>query len=354
MSKINIHDSNTSQKALLYLIHYILPLCSLTLLIIGCAPVNPDPFTKYKTAVDEAQSDFYDVMSVNYDWTRAAYSENFSGQITELMEPVRKEVMEPVKKEDMEPVKKDCSPPDVPLQPPLYLCIKQARISLSELNGAFSEYTDLLVKLASGDLVTASTFDQFNKDINKSATDAIKALKAPVSTEGTAGIISSAASDMIHLYIEKRRKEYLWEAILKNQSNVQNYSEVCKFVIDVISGNMLYNYNRRITAISNAPKPNDPDQLHKQTEAVLNLNDEYNDSLSILGELNEFYKILPNAHAELAKVIEKPYSDLNYIRMLYSKAMRLKVLNNELTKGKSVKEAESEGKSGSTKANTKK
>ena len=48
-------------------------------LLSGCASVNPEPFTKYRNAVQEAQSGIDAAMSIDYAWTRTSYIENFSG-----------------------------------------------------------------------------------------------------------------------------------------------------------------------------------------------------------------------------------------------------------------------------------
>jgi hypothetical protein len=281
----------------------------------GCTSVNPVPFAKYRSAVQEAQSGIDNAMSVNYAWTRSGYIESFSNdpnsRFTQLM-------IQPGQGYDWSMPK-----------PPLYLTVKKVRSSMAELNQAFANYADLLAKLASDDLTSTVTFDQMAKDINQNATDAANALGLSASQDGIA-LFSTAASEAARLYIEKHRRHYLQNAIESNQSNVAEYSAQCVSLIHIIRGNVKAYYAERTEPIRKAWNETAGAKRQKSTEAMLDLNEQYVDIMRVLQELEETYKALPVAHADLAKGITKSKFDAAGIQKLYSSAKRLQQLFNEL------------------------
>jgi len=294
----------------------ILPVAACGLLI-GCASVNPEPFAQYRSAVQEAQSGIDAAMSVNYTWTRSGYIEGFSSdpnsRFTQLM-------IQPGQGYDW-----------LLLNPPIYLTVKQARSGLAELNQAFAKYADLLAKLASPDLVSTASFDQLAKDLNQNANDAAKALGLGVRPEGIA-LFSTAASEAARLYIENRRQHHLKTAIQKNQGNVADYSALCVSLLHTIRGNVKAYYVDRTEPIKNAWNATAGEKRQKNTEAMLNLNEQYADVMRVLQELEATYDALPEAHADLAKGIATPKLDVAGIQKLYTSAKRLQQLYNELKK----------------------
>lgn len=285
-------------------------------LLVGCASVNPEPFVKYRSAVQEAQSGIDAAMSVNYNWTRSGFIDKFPSDpkstFTQLM--IRPGVAY------------DWSLPS----PPIYLSVKQTRSGLAELNAAFAKYADLLAKLASRDLVSAASFDQLAKDLNQNTTDAVKALG--LAAPPTDALFSTAASEAARLYIENRRQKHLKYAIEKNQINVAEYSALCVSLLQTIRGNIKAYYADRTEPIKNAWKSTAGEKRRKNTEAMLNLNEQYADAMRVLQELETAYNALPEAHADLAKAIETPELDVGGIQKLYASAKRLQQLYNELIK----------------------
>lgn len=286
-------------------------------LLVGCASVNTEPFAKYRSAVQEAQSGIDAAMSVNYNWTRSGFIDTFSSDpksaFTRLM-------IQPGEGYDW-----------LLPESPVYLKVKQTRSGLAELNEAFAKYADLLAKLASRDLASTAKFDQLAKDLNQNTRDAMKALNVDAPPEGIA-LFSTAASEAARLYIENRRQHHLKDAIKKNQTNVTDYSALCVALLHTIRGNIKTYYVDRTDPIKNGWNSTTGENRKKNTEAMLNLNEQYADAMRVLQELETAYSTLPEAHADLAKAIEKPKLDLEGVQKLYTSAKRLQQLYKELKK----------------------
>ncbi|MCF7762427.1 MAG: hypothetical protein K9N62_02015 [Verrucomicrobia bacterium] len=286
-------------------------------LLIGCASVNPEPFAQYRSAVQEAQTGIDAAMSVNYTWTRSGYIEGFSSdpdsRFTQLM-------IQPGQGYDW-------SLPN----PPIYLGVKQARSGLAELNQAFAQYADLLGRLASPDLVDTASFDQLARDLNQNATDAANVLGLGSRPEGIA-LFSAAASEAARLYIDNRRQHHLKRAIEINQTNVEDYSALCVSLLHTIRGNVKAYYADRTEPIKNGWHSTTGKKREKNTEAMLNLNEQYADVMRVLQELEAAYSALPEGHADLARAIEAPKPDVGGLRKLQASAKRLQHLYDELKK----------------------
>jgi hypothetical protein len=272
---------------------------------------------KFANSVQSAQSGIDAAMSINYDWTRNGFIEEFSTK----KDPKFSEIIIQPKKGYAWTIK----------NPPIYLDVKRTRSALADLNSSFSKYSILLLNLADGSLVNTETFDQMTKDLNKNASDALKALNVEVPNQGLA-IFSTIAIESARLFIEKKRQKYLLEAIKKNQTNVEGYSNLCISLIHTIRGTVKSYYTTRREAIKKQWLANKGKKRIENTEHLLTLNEQFIDTMRTLQELEETYAALPVANADLAKAIEDPEFNMKGIQQLYSSAHRLQKLYKELTK----------------------
>jgi hypothetical protein len=286
-------------------------------LLIGCATVNPEPFVKYRAAVQEAQSGVDAALSVNYNWTRSGFIEDFSRDPNSRFSAL---IIQQGAGYDWR----------IPAAP-IYLDVKQTRGALAELNKAFADYAGLLVQLSRGDLVNTAKFDQLARDLNRNSADALKAAKLSVPAEGVA-LFSAAAGEAARLFIENKRQGYLAGAITANQSGIQGYADLCISLIQTIRGTAKFYYNGRVTPIAEAWAATTGDKRMKNTEAMLNLNEQFADIMGVLQELETTYQALPQAHADLAVTIEHPQADFGGIQKLYFSAKRLQNLHDALKK----------------------
>ena len=286
-------------------------------LIVGCASVNPKPFTQYHTAVQEAQSGIDAAMSINYNWTRSGFAEGFASNTNSRFSQI---MIQPGAGYDWA----------IAAQP-LYLQIKETRSGLATLNTAFATYADLLTKLAGGQLVDTARFDQMAADLNKNSRTAAEALSLEAPSQGFS-LFSTAASKAAHLYIENRRQKHLKAALQDNQENVEAYSAQCVSLIHTIRGTIKTHYAERVEPIKMRWAAAGTDKRLKATEMMLALNEQYADAMHILQELETAYGALPQAHLDLIDAIEKPGFDLDGIQTLYASGRRLQRLYDQLEK----------------------
>lgn len=300
-----------------YLINRLMVFAVLSVLVVGCASINSDPFAKYANAVQQSQAGIDAAMSINYKWTRSSFINGFASD-------------------------NDSKFSHLVLQlgsgygwagehPPIYMDVKQTRSALANLNSSISVYANLLLKLAGGSLVNVETFDQLTRDLNENASDALASLNLPAPKNNIA-IFSTGAIELARLYIEKKRQKYLIETLEENQSNVQEYSDLCISLIHMIRGTMKSYYADYYEPIKKEWNANTGIKRIKNTDEMLTLNEQFADALRTLQELEEAYSALPQAHADLAKAIKNPKFDMKGIQRLYSSGNRLQRLHKELVK----------------------
>ncbi len=289
----------------------------LVLSVTGCASVDPKPFVKFNSVVKEAATGIDSAMSVNYDWTRSAFVESFSNDPSSTFSQLVIQVG------DKYSWRVD--------KPPIYLDIKRTRSTLCDLNNAFTEYADLLVKLSGGELIKTDRFDQLAEDLNKNASDAARALNVSA-TSAELSLFSTAASEAARRYIENKRQGDLIDALRKNQENVQKYSNLCIELIHITRGNMKAYYVEKYEPIRKAWNAAPGEKRQKQTEAMLALNEQFTNALGVLQEVEVTYRAIPKAHADLSKAMKDSKSDLGGIQQLYSSGLRLQRRYTDLKK----------------------
>lgn len=286
-------------------------------LLVGCATVNPKPFAAYQSAVKEAQTGIDAAMSVNYSWTRSGFVEGFASN--------------PEAKFSQLMIQPGAGYAWSLAADPIYLKVKETRAAMADLNGAFSDYAELLVKLASNELVSTDAFDELAAELNGNTKAAAKALSFDAPNEGFA-LFSTAASEAARLYIEKRRQKHLKEIIRKNQANVAEYAMQSIELIHTIRGSMKAYYVDRLEPIKQSWTASSGEKRLKATESALNLNEQFADAMRVLQELEVAYAELPKAHADLLTAIEKPSLTLHGIKDLYASGKRLQKLYKQLEK----------------------
>jgi len=284
----------------------------------GCATVNTEPFEQYHSAVREAQAGMEAVMSVSAEWSREEFVDNIAN------DPQARFVNLMIKPGDGY----DWSQP----AKPLYVNVQHARAALVQLNSSFSQYTSLLARLASRNLVSTAEFDYMAREINQHTTDAVRALNLAVPPQGVA-LLSVAASEAARLFIESRRQRYLQEAIEYNQSNVTHYAALCISLLHTMRGSIKASYTDRAAALHTTWDVNDRTRRRTATEAMLALNEQYAGAMRILQELEQAYQEMPAAHASLAEAIEHPRPSVEGMQSLYASAKRLQQLQRELARG---------------------
>ena len=289
-----------------------------SILFLSCASkVNTEPYKRFALSAKEAQEGIDQAMYVTINWTKSAYIEEFSSNSDSSFIDL---LIEPGSNYQWTWVNGN---------PPIYIDIENARVALYDLNSAFVEYALLLATLAGDEIINIATFDQMTKDLNTNVSNAFTALNLKAPSGGVA-IFSLAAIEAFKLYIENKRQGYLIEGITENQENIEELSALVISLINTMGLTIAGYYETRYEPIRNDWNSSTGKERKKQTERILNLNQQYFITMRTLQELENTYAAFPKANADLAKSIEDPEISIDGIQELRSSALRLQRLYAEL------------------------
>lgn len=182
-------------------------------------------------------------------------------------------------------------------RPPLYLTLKKTYVQLSAMNNLFEEYVDLLVQLSSATL-TKEQLVSSAKDLDKRSSD----LSQTIGLNGDKKqftMLSSAAVGILQTYIDGKKEKKLNEAIKKNQSSIEDFTELQVKLIHVLRNNLKQTYNEEFFEAGKSWR--DSNSKHQISSNLFDLNDSLIASLVIYEDLERGYRAIPQAHKDLAK-----------------------------------------------------
>ena len=232
-------------------------------------------------------------------------------------------------------------------------------------NNTMLKYAQLLNQLADPTIVGTATLDS---NATTMASDSAKVLsdlqstlhlKSVTDAQKVTGIVSSAFTEVIEIYLADKQASALAQAIKNNQGNVEQYSKVGQELVDLcltqIPQKYAMDHDAVIAAFVNVVnarvKPNKPiDPIDYKgawasatvSERVSYLQSEYSLESNVRAQiqtLNSLYKVygaLPKAHSDLANSIKSPKADLTGLNELYSEAQHLVQLYNSSQKAAST------------------
>ena len=318
-----------------------LALIGLLLFCASCTSVNPAPFEKFSTAVQQLQKGADESFATGAAWSETGYVAQVAADNTFQFNSLL--------------LSRAGNTYTAQAQQPLYLEIRQARSALSSVNTLLVDYANLLVQLSSGDLVSESTFDQMAKDLNTNTTavfaDLSAVAKGPSAQE--IGLFSTAAAEAARLYIEHKRQADLLKVINDNQGAIATLSQWCQDGLAHLATDLNTSYSNQTSVLGSkfgVLRPANAKNLSAREALIqqqLQLNENFSGTEDTISALQLSYTALPKAHADLAKAIEKPGTTLDGIESLYAEARRLQSLNQELmnnAKGSGAKSANAGGK----------
>lgn len=184
---------------------------------------------------------------------------------------------------------------------PLYATLERFQRGLGNLNRAMADYAALLVQLA-GDEATVTAqqaqLDAMRTKINATATKAATDFDVETKT-GTggnevpfpAGLLSNAAMDIFEAAIDGRRRRDLAAATREVQPTMVAYSEKVRSALQQLAIGIRLDYDDRVEPLMLPPG---------DVDGLLELNEETEGRLRLLAALDESYRKLPAAHADLA------------------------------------------------------
>lgn len=296
-----------------------------TLSLLGCATVQPEPFSEFSTSVQQLRQGADAALKVNETLNRERFVDE---TVADIGRPDGAEAITNLLIDD------DKNDPFAwrMERTPLFMASRRFRNGVYTLNTTLVAYSELLEDLASPSLVSREQFDDMARDLDGNLTSAARALEIPKADKGFT-IFSVAASAAVHAYIQNRRQGALRDALEKNQEHIKALAAELQAAMVLAARNLRHNYEnqwailaRQLTAVAGGSVSD----RREKVEAILTLNEVFVTRLSALQTLDSAYRALPGAHRELINAIERPGTSLSSIRELYANGKHLHNLYKEL------------------------
>jgi len=158
----------------------------------------------------------------------------------------------------------------------------------------------LILAVSSRDLRSASDVNATAQSLNKDLRSLSAQEKWNLSRTETAGVCSIQA-EALGQWAQHRRRRSFEKALAENQPWVESYADQCLSLIGIVRGDMKVAYADQVQTIQ--ARWNDqffPGRV-TLTRSLLNLNEEYADTIESFKGLEDFYKALPQVHQDLYK-----------------------------------------------------
>jgi hypothetical protein len=200
-----------------------------------------------------------------------------------------------------------------------------------ELNGALVGYADLLNDLANAGPTTAQ-FDDRTTKLNAGLRGLATAMGDPASGQGIA-LFSTAAAELIRLYIDNGKREHLRRALEANQENIESASAHLQEALRISALHLWQEYDEKTAALIDPLHPFSKTKLKdrkKSVGGIVEANEILTYQLSALEVLIESYRALPRANRELIDSLDAPGWSLNAIYEIADNGLRLRRLYDEL------------------------
>ncbi len=298
-------------------------------LFVGCGTINPEPFGKFTTSLQEVRTGADEALKYNDSTNRNRFIEETAeaSQTSGGSEEVQNLLIQGVEGEPFAWKMNNV---------PLFMISPQFRSGVYTLNSTLIAYSELLATLAGSDIVSQTEFDDMAKDLNASLKSAASTLQLKDSQE-IVGIISAGASQAAYSYIDHKRRKKLRDILEENQPLIVDLSDKLQKAIRIAVRNVRQNYDENSIKLARELRPNSSVgiEARKQTATkLIELNEDFLTRLRILEALNNSYRSLPKAHTELMVAVEEPGYDLAAVKGLYENGKHMYDLYRELDESK--------------------
>jgi hypothetical protein len=293
---------------------------------LGCATVRDDSFTAFAQSLTELRDGADEALNVPYQWTRERYvmeTAAASADTIEGLDAVQWLILE----KDAENVYAWSM-----IDEPLYVTQKRFRRGVYELNSTLLGYAELLNDLANEDLSVAQ-FDDRARELNTGIRGAAAALGDTASTEGIA-IFSAAATDMIRLYLDDKKRDHLRSAIEGNQTAVEEAAVHIRSALRLTALHLWHEYDEKTFVLADPLNPYASTKFkdrYKGVGGIVEVNDVLMQQLETLRVLDQSYQALPRANRELFEWLDNPGASLRAVREIGDNGARLRRLYDELS-----------------------
>jgi hypothetical protein len=295
------------------------------LLFAGCGgAIHHDSFSEFSHSMHELRDGADQALELPYLWGRERYiAETATASIdtTAGLAAVQRLILE----RDEDDVF-DWAMADEPLH------VKQIRFrrGVYELNDGLVDYADLLGDLANAGLTTAQ-FDDRATQMNAGLRGLATSMGDPTSGQGIA-LFSTAATELIRVFIDNGKREHLRRAIEANQENIESASTQMQEALHLSALHLWQEYDEIVATLIEPIHPFSKTKLKdrkKSVGGIVEANEILMYQLNALEVLVESYRALPRANQELVDSLDTPGWSLNAIYEIAENGLRLRRLYDE-------------------------
>lgn len=294
-------------------------------LLFGCGSIPHDAFGEFTDTAIQLRDGTDEVLGIQYQWARDRFLEDASkamaDSIGEAM--VQRLLLESVEGSPFEWRAEE---------PILFLSARKFQKSVYTLNQAIVDYALLLQELAGAGKVSKEEFESNVRELNGNMKEAVAALSGQ-ELDREIAIFSLAASEIFELYLGSKRKNELKRALQENQGTIEEVSSHLRQALAIAARHVHHEYQERSFHLALALAPDSdlqPFERRERLEALIELNEIYDDRLTALRTLDDSYRLLPGANRNLYASLDEVDVSLGSIRRIADNARRLKSLYGEL------------------------
>lgn len=271
----------------------------------GCAAkIKTEPFKAYADANRKLQQASDDSLKMAYEWSMSS----FARRVQDSKDSILGLMLLPDANDPFgwtAPSNKAALP----------LKVAAFRVGVNSLNRSLVQYADLLMQLASNELISSKQFDQMAGDLNGNVKQAFSSFGKPPGGSSVA-LFSAAAMAAAQQYIESKRRGHLVDALRSNQKEIESAAGLGKEAARIMAAVMRQEYNDESAELARKPS----------VESLLKLDERYIGQMQVLRSLYDTYDQLPVAHQQLSASLESDSAQLGQIQALYDSAKRIQSL----------------------------
>ena len=224
---------------------------------------------------------------------------------------------------------------------PLFLQVERFRDGARQTTAAVVSYAELLVRLASPELLSIETFDQLTEELNANAFDALSAISGSSPGEEQVALFSTLASEAARQYLETRRKAALEDALTTNQETIQHFTAQMQGGVKIAASISVQEYDERFQELAlkmtTSSGPASESTRRAALESLIALDRKHIQQLNTLKSLYQAFGRIPNAHTELVKSMSDPGLSLTAIPALADSGRRLETNFDQAVASNKVK-----------------
>jgi len=292
-------------------------LLSFLFLLSSCSPIKEDPFSEFKSAATKVRTEASELLRDN---SSLAAERHLYASIDALRNGDDSLIQQFRIGNEDNPLDWDSS------SAPLFLKAERFTSTVEGLNALLEDYATALEQLASPERVSVDRLNTLGQDLNDNSFNLLVQLKANPRSKDTA-LFSTAATAAFELYLRKKQRTILKDAILSHQVTIKKLSTHMVLACRLAATHALQEYKGQFERLeanlaTDSGLASDA-VLTTNISAMIELSRAYVSKIESLRALAKLYEKLPDAHSELAKAATNPKITLSSINTFLSYADRL-------------------------------